>query len=44
MNKNGLFLPANVVRTTVGTVAAVLVLIALNELPEARRYLRLRSM
>jgi hypothetical protein len=42
--KNGIFIPRTVVRAAVGAVSAVLVLIALSELPEARRYLRLKSM
>ena len=42
--KNGIFIPAGVVRAAVGAVTALLVLITLSELPEARRYLRLKSM
>ena len=44
MRKKGLFIPAGVVRASAGAVTAVLVLIALTELPEMRRYLRLKSM
>ncbi|MFD2686535.1 DUF6893 family small protein [Streptomyces phyllanthi] len=42
--EKGIHIPGNVVRTTVGAVAAVLILLALSELPEARRYLKLKSM
>lgn len=42
--KKGLFIPSRVVRTSVGVVSAVLVLLALSELPEARRYFKLKSM
>ncbi|MFI6033560.1 DUF6893 family small protein [Streptomyces sp. NPDC051315] len=42
--EKGIFIPARVVKAAVGAVSAVLVLIALAELPEARRYLRLKSM
>jgi hypothetical protein len=42
--KKGLFIPASTVRTTVGAVAAALVLIVLSELPGARRYFKLKSM
>lgn len=42
--RKGLFIPAGAVRASVGALTAVLVLIALTELPEARRYFRLKSM
>ncbi|MFF3336297.1 DUF6893 family small protein [Streptomyces sp. NPDC002888] len=42
--RKGIFIPANVVKATVGAVSAALVLIALTELPEARRYLKLKGM
>jgi hypothetical protein len=42
--KNGIFIPAHVVRTTVGVVTAVLALFALTEIPEARRYYKLKTM
>jgi hypothetical protein len=42
--KNGIFIPAGVVRAAVCAVTAVLVVITLTELPEVRRYLRLKSM
>ncbi|WP_162931340.1 DUF6893 family small protein [Streptomyces sporangiiformans] len=44
VKKKGIFIPSNVVKATVGTVAAVLVVIALAEVPEARRYFRLKAM
>ncbi|WP_367325540.1 hypothetical protein [Streptomyces sp. HUAS ZL42] len=42
--KEGIFIPASVVRAAVGVVSTVLFMIALTELPEARRYFKLKSM
>ncbi|WP_269144771.1 DUF6893 family small protein [Streptomyces luteolifulvus] len=42
--KNGIFIPAGVVRAAVAAVSAVVALIALTELPEVRRYMKLKSM
>ncbi|MEW2399387.1 hypothetical protein [Streptomyces sp. NPDC046862] len=44
LRKKGLFIPSSIVRASAGAVTAVLVLIALTELPEMRRYLKLKSM
>ncbi|WP_265579806.1 DUF6893 family small protein [Streptomyces spongiae] len=44
MRKRGLLIPSNIVRASVGAFTAVLVLVALTELPEMRRYLKLKSM
>ncbi|MFH8803372.1 DUF6893 family small protein [Streptomyces sp. NPDC017936] len=42
--RNGIFVPAHVVRAVVGAVGAAAVVIALAELPGMRRYVKLRSM
>ncbi|MFD7133618.1 DUF6893 family small protein [Streptomyces sp. NPDC059894] len=42
--KRGIFIPAGVVRAVVGAVGAAAVLIALTELPEVRRYIKLKTM
>lgn len=42
--KKGIFIPAHVVRTSVGVLAAALVAITLLEAPEVRRYIKLKTM
>jgi hypothetical protein len=42
--KNGIHIPARVVRATVGALAVVALAIAIFEAPEARRYYKLETM
>ncbi|WP_274388930.1 hypothetical protein [Streptomyces cavernae] len=42
--RKGIHIPAGVVRITVAVVAVAVTMIALAEAPEARRYLKLKSM
>ncbi|MFH8370216.1 DUF6893 family small protein [Streptomyces sp. NPDC018031] len=42
--RNGIFIPPAVVRAVAGAVAATVLALVLSELPEARRYLRMKAM
>lgn len=42
--RKGVFIPATAVRAAVATVTVAVLAIVVSEIPELRRYLRLRSM
>ncbi|MGW3625238.1 hypothetical protein [Streptomyces sp. NPDC000880] len=42
--KNGIFIPAGVVRVAVGALAVAVTAIVLSELPEAWRYYKIKTM